>query len=1097
MTPLWNQKYLDVVPSVFIPCYPFGSDSGLSDEQLTTEINNTRNTLAQSNYRCRLAVVLVGDMSTAVTQDLDERLATIRRAVKLDGKTFFYVPAGFSAEELASMAETILSAIRPACLDFYKDMTKQVRKKKDRGSTPSSPVPEEAQLLTIPRSGWTARDEYKLGFFAEMRNEMDAASRHYNAALDALFDPRGVFDTVSNWSPHWNVARLFADSIAVHQLRCSLANGLPSETARFFLQYHDTLQQLLNSKGKGTNNYGWQAWQARWAQIMAELIRESPAHTVDMNTRKAIESLFRSKAGRYAPMERSAGPDDPFNPWDFLHHPGYWLVLASNYIRARRSFAFDMPEADRTPPGQSPSSKVARRYEMYDTFLVPEPHEERPLGGQGIDYTTQIVSCLQEATNEFVHRGQPSMASRVRLFAARELVFAERWQEALELTKYLWPGHKWRRSGWWNGVGEVALLLYRSAKACNDRSSEIRALWELMSGRFKIYEDIKYDLMSLTRSDYDTVGQAAGIEDITLKYEDIVSFFNVSFAFATDESHAGENVQAQITLTSTAHPKSEAVSFDKLIIELDGELRSIELDNTNAKGQSTADEGLIHLSNIELSGVDSKNVQKLSGTAVLLLAPGQTRVFTISIDLHEAGSIRAIRAIATIQAKNLRLQYSQNLQAYKALTHWWTPTTGTPRHRLAYHRADTIRIQPKLPKVMISFTERQPTYYTDEHLNLDVEIVNHEHEDIQLILEVRMPGHENQVLDVQGIENAVTDSPSQRAGDLTYKLGTMKASASQKISMSTILPAIPGNIPFEVKAIYHLISKPDSPLAKTSSDTIAVQAPFDIEHIIRPDLHPSSWPSFFAAPTAAAVGSGESTGEGIVNRWTVVSSVLCLAAERLVLEKVELAITTVSEGAHCRVLESSAKEAITLVPKTQHDLSFTLDTTRLLLDDLRTITVDGSLIIHWRRQDSTTQTLTTIPAPTFRLPASEPRALLSLTPPGMPEAPSSAFNAPPTSASTLILHLTLENPSLHFLSFQCSLDPNEDFAFSGPKVTTLHLVPMSRCVVKYTLLPFVKGGWIRPVLRVVDVHFDKALNVHAVGKGIERDEAGLRVEWEG
>jgi len=77
------------------------------------------------------------------------------------------------------------------------------------------------------------------------------------------------------------------------------------------------------------------------------------------------------------------------------------------------------------------------------------------------------------------------------------------------------------------------------------------------------------------------------------------------------------------------------------------------------------------------------------------------------------------------------------------------------------------------------------------------------------------------------------------------------------------------------------------------------------------------------------------------------------------------------------------------------------------------------------------------------------------------------------------------------------LDPNEEFAFSGPKVTTLHLVPMSRCVVEYIILPFAKVGWLRPVIRVVDIHFDKALIVHAVGRSVERDEAGLRVEWVG
>jgi hypothetical protein len=1078
MTPLWSTKYLDVVPSVLLTFFPFGDVPGVDDEQLIHNINSTRDALTVSKYKCKFVVVLVGNASESV----EDRLLAVRKAVRLDTKsTFFYIPARGStgyAGQPASSVEAILAAIRPASLEYYRDVSKQVRRKRDRGGPTLSPFPEETQLHTIPRSAWTARYEYKSGFLAEARSEMVMAVGHYNAGLDALFDTGGVFYTLSNWSPNWNAARMFADCIAIHQLRCYLANGEPTEAARFWLKYHGTLQQVLDAKGKGTASYGWKVWQARWACVMAELIRESPAHPVDLLSRKAIESLFRDKQYAYAPMERSAGLEDPYNPFDFLHHPGYWLVLSSTYTRARRNLVLKMPESDRTPPGQSPSSKVARRQEIYDTYMCLEPHEEWPVASAGgVDYSQLIVDVLEEAIDEFVHRGQPSMASRLRLTVAKELVNASRWDEALGSTKALWPGHKWRRSGWWEGVGQVASLLYRSAEAVQDRSSQIRALCELMSRRFDAQETIHYDLMALMSLATKSEGTK---EEILLRHEDIVMFLDISFAFAIDESHAGETVQAQITLTSNAQVNSAPVIINILMIELEGEVKSI--DFRHCADNASASEAEHQLVTVDLKALGRSD--KLMGDADLALSAGTSKVYTISLGLREAGSIRAVRAFATIEAPHIIVRYSQSLQSTKALTNWWFPTSDTPRKRLAYHKSDVIRVHPKLPKVHIHFLEVLPIYYTDEHIDLHVDLINQEIDDVEMTLEIRVPGHENLLIAIRG--ESQSEQQVSGTGSMTYTLGTVKAASNQKLSLGIQLSPVAGNIAIEIKAIYHLLSDRKSPLTKTSSTTLNVVAPFDAEYTLRPDLHPEAWPSFFAHSNLP------SEEEGITTRWSQTTTLISLATERLIVEKVELRVENVSDGAECAVIASTVSENIplTLSPRTQHDLIFTLDTHRLTLDDLRTTAVTAILVVYWRRATSTagiaTAVITSLPIPSFRLPTSEPRALASL--------------APSADESTILLDITLENPSMHYLSFQCSLDPNEDFAFSGRKVGTVHLVPLSRMSVRYTLLPFGKvgGTWIRPVVRVVDVHFDKSLTVHGTGE-VQRDDerSGLRIWVDG
>ena len=1074
---------MEVVPSVFLSFFAFGDESDTNDEQLITQIDNFRDTLTQTKYRSRLAVVLVGDTTIANDQNLDDRLSTLRKALKLDNKsTFFYIPADLSTEELAPIAESILTAIRPASLDFYRESTKQVRRKRDKGALSTSQVAEQAQLHVLPTSAWTARYEYKLGFLAEVRADMSIAIGHYNAALDALFDIGGVFYTLSNWSPHWNAARLFADAIAIHQLRCLLANGMPSDTVRFWVKYYETLQQVLDTKGKGTTNYSWKAWQARWARIMAELIQDSPAHPVDVNARKAIEDIFKTSNSPhvYAPME---GPpsEEPYNPWDLMHHPGYWLVMSANFVGARRNLALAIPEADRVPPGQSPSSRVAKRNEIYDTYLCPQPHDEYALTtSDDLYYTKQIVSTYVEAADEFTHRAQPSMASRIRLFTAREYTYAEQWQDTLEVTRSLWPGHDWRRSGWWNGVGEVALLLYRSGKELGDRPSQVRALWELMSKRFRTYEDITYDLMTLMKPKGESETTSSAEQDILLRHEDIVSFLSIAFAFAADESHASETVQAQMTIISTAHPTSSPVDLDSVKLDLEGQVKNIEITHEDPSSTGVSSDGAHVATLVPLKTALMTNTKQahLSGVANLTIQPGQTKVFTFSINLREAGNLRAVRAFATIKTSTMSLQYSQSLSTSKALTHWWLQDAKLPRQRQAYHKPDTLRVQPKLPKVLVNFVGKRDVYYTDESFQLNVEIINQEVADVVLMLEVTMPGHEDQMFQVQ--RNALQEGNTGAAstsGPKPIEFGTIPAGTAQQVIITTQLPSEAADLAIDVKANYHLITEPGSPLTKSTSTTINIVAPFDIDYSLRPDLHPESWPKFFSQQIGRE--------DGIINRWTLTSAILSQANEKLRIERVELQIDTVSEGAGCVVLDTDVATETDLVPSAQHDLAFRFDTRKALLEDLRALTVEASLKIKWHRASPTTSgpptSITTIlPAPTFRLPTTEPRALASLSP------------SPATDPNLIILDLVLENPSMHFLSFQISLDPNDDFAFSGDKIKMLNLVPMSRRSLRYVLSPWVKGAWIKPVLRVVDSHYDKVLSVHATG-GVQRHEGTLRV----
>lgn len=81
---------------------------------------------------------------------------------------------------------------------------------------------------------------------------------------------------------------------------------------------------------------------------------------------------------------------------------------------------------------------------------------------------------------------------------------------------------------------------------------------------------------------------------------------------------------------------------------------------------------------------------------------------------------------------------------------------------------------------------------------------------------------------------------------------------------------------------------------------------------------------------------------------------------------------------------------------------------------------------------------------------------------------------------------------MHFLTFELAMEASETFGFSGPKLRTLHLLPMSRQTVRYNLLSSVEGDWITPNLKVTDRYFNKTLKVQGT-EGMRGDKKGVGI----
>lgn len=485
MSSFWFSKHQWLLPSALISFFNFSinpNSSTLQDNKLKTEINALRTSISASSYKIRLVVVIVCEDSDSDPNPI-ERVANIRRATSLDSKSLFYLPSRLSIIETQAFVGTILASLQPSCMEYYRDLSKHARRKRNRATIPPPTAPPTyGTSQTLSSQGWVVRYETKLGFFAECRQEMDAASRNYEAAYESLLEG-DVFESIASWSPRFDETRLLADVLAIRILRCLLWTGQTTSAVQSWSNHRASIQDWVDRKGKGSGTYGWEAWEARWSMVMAELIEKVDVPIFHLPDQEIFPGTVQLEIPDiYAIPEKAFSTDERLPPWDLLHHEGYWLRRSAQRTRARRKLALVMPKEDRTSPEQSPASQIANKSYLYDTYLCPEPHREYGLPGHAsFDHGALLIQTLQKAVEQFSGRHQARAAERMEFEMAREYMRAGQWEQAMALIKPLWQKLSWRSEGWWKLVEEMSWAVRACARHLGDGETLVAVEWELLS----------------------------------------------------------------------------------------------------------------------------------------------------------------------------------------------------------------------------------------------------------------------------------------------------------------------------------------------------------------------------------------------------------------------------------------------------------------------------------------------------------------------------------------------------------------------------------------------------------------------------------------
>jgi hypothetical protein len=1073
-TPLWLAKHQRQIPAVFIAFFDIKAEnSTVDDDQIKADINGVRAGLSRSGFKTRFAAVLLSDKSILQAAGLEDRLAGIRRATNLDSKTgLFFMPPVSSQSEMSAFVQGVLSTLQPSVVEYYRDLTKHARRKKARGSIPSTVSTPSSQSLS--NIGWNVRYEVKQGVFAEFRQEMDVAERHYSQAIEDLFNPEGVFETTPSWHPRWSEARLLSDSLAMRVIRCQLWNGLSSGASQSWSNYRLRMKDLVDRRGKGSQTYGWEAWESRWAKIMAELTRRAALPSLEKSGQSDAASTQP-----YAPPEKALSMVDRLPPFMLLHHAGYWLRLALNGTRSRWQRSLLIPEEDRSSPDGSPASALAKRARAYDTYLVPPPHKEYPeLGKNGFDHVAALSELSDLCVREFVAKGQLRLSEKISLNTGNDLATAGRYDEALKQLVPLWEDSTWRGDGWYALYNELVSKLHDCAKIVGtDARLIVATTWELL-GADLAYQQSR--MLDITRC---LDGITLNSDEVAVQCQDRqhLSPVIVKFAFASKQAFVGEPMDCQLTLSSNAHA-GEPLVLSSVGLTIDA-TTGIEIRHNGDQSSAQA----TTLSLAESNG-------QLSAQTNLTLKSKESRVFNFQLVFREAQVVRLREAVISLITDKFTIRHSFTDQVLLPSTVWLSQSDKELVPRDLYRdETATVDVLPKPPKIQVTLHGLHQQYYVGEQVQLQIEILNGEADAVIGSIGQVVVAQDDIVLPSsfetgEGVSNA--DDVTKATPSARRDIKGLESSAVKELDLHIDAPAEPIPHTLTIDIDYTLASEPNTPLKKTIVAELNYVIPFEAKFNFGPLVHTDPWPSYF---DPASLTSSEDRAFGIPQRWRLGSLITSMASEDILVKGAEMIMDQPSNDTDFRVLESSADEDQTIAPESKFDKSYQILTQKFSLDDRRPSILELSLAITWTRKSGSAVCITKVPVPRLNIPSSEPRVLCVASTPNN------------DSDTDITLHYHLENPSMHHLTFAVTMDANEDFGFSGPKHKALSLAPFSRHEISYNLLVHGnhdettkpsdgQGQWVWPVLQVVDSYFQKSLRVQAAGPGVRIDaQRGLGV----
>lgn len=587
----------------------------------------------------------------------------------------------------------------------------------------------------------------------------------------------------------------------------------------------------------------------------------------------------------------------------------------------------------------------------------------------------------------------------------------------------------------------------------------------------------------------------------------------VTYGFATSQRHVGEKLLSQLIVSSRAHKLSTPIILKSINLIFQGSLQRIRIECDSERiPESSKDEGLLQLYNVplkppissddplSLSTSVGQSSRLLNGASNLSFASGVTKVFCFETMPREPGDIEIVNAIMCIEGDDFEFEVeSTSSDHLRQDAMWMRRSTGVSK-KAVNHNSLATKILPRPPKIRIHIDNLRKSYFTNELVEFGVKITNNEDAEANVVLQGHLLGQSQDLPSLQWTlhdeirKGSAHDIKDERLMEYqgkpsTISLGLLYPREVKSAIMSFQAGSEAADYVLKFDVLYHLLTDAETLITNAFETEIVFEKPFEASYTVLPGFHPSPWPNYFSTDEYDDDDGSSDTSyknatiaRGLRQNWSLLAKISSVVKEAINIDDVSLQFLECLNDTRCRILQptNTSQDQGGSTPDNIKRWRFDLELQKSSLDDSRPAKLNFLLEIKWRRQGTqNASSVAHVAVPELVIPFGEPRVLASAHP-------------MQGQSASICLQYTIENPSSYALTFNLSMETSEEFAFSGPKATSVQLVPLSRHTVQYNIFPLMRGTWITPLFRVVDPFFNKTLKVQAT-EGFRSDSDGLHI----
>ncbi|KAJ3241281.1 hypothetical protein HDU81_001266 [Chytriomyces hyalinus] len=808
MSPLWLLRHRALLPAVVAMFKRLPASQDL-DTNLCMQVNNLRRLSQERGIK--FALILILDAIPSGNPLLEDRIVAVRRACSLDSKNSLFVmpPTSGAPLEVQDFVHGLQRHLFENAVNYYREHGRRVKKKKAKlgplnvkSHDVVTPLVSHPNLIDISNDsssakplhpmGWSVRYDYKMAVFAEFRQDLETATRHYEDAYQTLlnmfhstlgvgnFSSGNGAELIAPYSARWTEAKTLADCISIKICKLSLYSDAPLPALQQHQRHISNFKWLPEFAGElngsmasllipglrnyaasvpGNGSYEYWSWVSRHCRVFGELIEIAvskiglkvpfPAPGASLSSPVAGGTFVST--GLEAPLP-AFGPASATITNNVVQHAGHYYYLAAACAEERWN-RFKIAD------------EIARKFAaaVLSNSARGRSEQQALASERQIDHSTSAIELLTKSYEQFKRH----KSGRMTLFLAAEI--ARMYQQAgkhdMALKFFERISKTYRKENWPFVLRGLLEMCSESAKRAGKWEVVVECLVELCCARVTtdstLRETFWSNVLAILNGDRNASNNVVNLVDVSpsvemlsihLDMDRMNSFLECDVQFMEPHAHVGDPVRFQVTIGSDIVGGVAAFRASRICVRFsNGQLDTIWMDSEVA-GPATSEkavfvDGTNTTRQVDPDATDdtlegaSKENRVFVGAADLGIVPGVKKVFEGQIIPRKGEELKILAVNVILESTAARLGLTYNVGDRPSGVHIarrrWLLNDAKPRYKplKGYGELSSVKITDRLPSLHISLLH-EPPVLLDEVYPIAVQIENNDAQDVEGIIDI-------------------------------------------------------------------------------------------------------------------------------------------------------------------------------------------------------------------------------------------------------------------------------------------------------------------------------------------------------------------------